>query len=113
MPSSFAWTLPGPWPPTRAAATPHRSAALHGVAPRPETMASADPPLAELDERALVDACLASDPRAFDIIVERHRRSVYQLCYRFVGSGSCDLGRRPYADIFDTEMCRGERRRGG
>jgi RNA polymerase sigma-70 factor (ECF subfamily) len=49
-------------------------------------MASADPPLAELDERALVDACLASDPRAFDIIVERHRRSVYQLCYRFVGN---------------------------
>ena len=23
---------------------------------------------------------------AFDVIVERHRRSVYQLCYRFVGN---------------------------
>ena len=49
-------------------------------------MASADTPLAELDERALVDACLADDPGAFDLIVERHRRSVYQLCYRFVGN---------------------------
>src|SRR6266852_3221756 len=86
MPSSFAWTLPGPWQPTHAAATPHRSAALHGVVPRAETMASADAPLAELDERELVDASLASRPGAFDVIVERHRRAVYQLCYRFVGS---------------------------
>src|SRR5437899_2166380 len=31
MPSPLAWTLPGPWQPTHAAATPHRSAALHGV----------------------------------------------------------------------------------
>ncbi len=86
MPSPLAWTLPGPWQPTHAAATPHRSAALHGVVPRAETMASADAPLAELDERALVDASLASHPGAFDVIVERHRRAVYQLCYRFVGN---------------------------
>ena len=25
-------------------------------------------------------------PGAFDVIVERHRRAVYQLCYRFVGN---------------------------
>ena len=49
-------------------------------------MASAYTPFAELDERALVDACLANHPGAFDVIVERHRRSVYQLCYRFVGN---------------------------
>ncbi len=49
-------------------------------------MASADTPLAELDERALVEACLANHPGAFDVIVERHRRSVYQLCYRFVSN---------------------------
>jgi RNA polymerase sigma-70 factor, ECF subfamily len=42
--------------------------------------------LADLDERALIDACLAGRPGAFDLIVERHRRSVYQLCYRFVGN---------------------------
>jgi RNA polymerase sigma-70 factor (ECF subfamily) len=43
-------------------------------------------PLAELDEAGLVIACLNGRPGAFDLIVERHRRSVYQLCYRFVGN---------------------------
>jgi RNA polymerase sigma-70 factor, ECF subfamily len=49
-------------------------------------MADADQPLTDLDERGLVNACLANQPGAFDLIVERHRRSVYQLCYRFVGN---------------------------
>jgi RNA polymerase sigma-70 factor (ECF subfamily) len=34
----------------------------------------------------LVDACLAGNRAAFDAIVDRHRRHVYQLCYRFVGN---------------------------
>jgi RNA polymerase sigma-70 factor, ECF subfamily len=34
----------------------------------------------------LVAACLAGERDAFGIIVERHRRHVYQLCYRFVGN---------------------------
>jgi RNA polymerase sigma-70 factor (ECF subfamily) len=34
----------------------------------------------------LVEACLAGRREAFDTIVERHRRHVYQLCYRFVGN---------------------------
>ena len=41
-------------------------------------------PLAELDDSALVTAAAAGDRDAFDVIVERHRRSVYQVCYRFV-----------------------------
>jgi RNA polymerase sigma-70 factor, ECF subfamily len=41
---------------------------------------------AELDEPALVAACLTGQREAFDVIVERHRRTVYQLCYRFVGN---------------------------
>jgi RNA polymerase sigma-70 factor (ECF subfamily) len=49
-------------------------------------MSSADASLTELDERALVQACLAGQTTAFDLIVERHRRPVYQLCYRFVGN---------------------------
>ena len=43
-------------------------------------------PLDQLDEQQLVAACLAGRAGAFDLVVERHRRSVYQLCYRFVGS---------------------------
>jgi RNA polymerase sigma-70 factor (ECF subfamily) len=45
-----------------------------------------EPVLADLSEAALVDACLAGRAGAFDLIVERHRRSVYQLCCRFVGN---------------------------
>jgi RNA polymerase sigma-70 factor (ECF subfamily) len=45
-----------------------------------------DTPLVDLDEPALVAACLANRAGAFDVIVERHRRPVYLLCYRFVGN---------------------------
>ena len=45
-----------------------------------------DPALTELSETDLVSACLNHRPGAFDLIVERHRRAVYQLCYRFVGN---------------------------
>jgi RNA polymerase sigma-70 factor (ECF subfamily) len=57
-----------------------------------------DPSLADLDEPALVEACLEAHPGAFDLIVERHRRHVYQLCYRFVGNheDACDLSQ----DVF-------------
>ena len=34
----------------------------------------------------LVSASLSGDRGAFDAIVERHRRQVYQLCYRFAGN---------------------------
>ncbi len=38
------------------------------------------------DEQTLVDASLSGRSGAFDVIVERYRRQVYQLCYRFVGN---------------------------
>ena len=38
------------------------------------------------DDGLLVDACLAGQREAFDFIVRRHQRRVYQLCYRFVGN---------------------------
>lgn len=45
---------------------------------------SATPEPDALDDAALVEATLAGDPTAFDVLVTRHRRSVYQVCYRFV-----------------------------
>lgn len=69
MASSPAWTLPTVWIPLDVA-----------------DMASAERDLSTLDERALVAASLAGRPGAFDLIVERHRRAVYRLCYRFVGN---------------------------
>jgi len=47
---------------------------------------AADPALPELSDVELVAACLEGRSAAFDLIVERHRRTVYQLCYRFVGN---------------------------
>ena len=38
------------------------------------------------DDAGLVAQCLAGDSSAFDVLVERHRRQVYQVCYRFVGN---------------------------
>ena len=54
---------------------------------KPEAQAEASAAVSELsgaDDRALVEAFAAGRSEAFDWLVERHRRSVYQLCYRFV-----------------------------
>lgn len=45
---------------------------------------SADRESAPRDDAALVEAALAGDTTAFDELVTRHRRAVYQVCYRFV-----------------------------
>jgi RNA polymerase sigma-70 factor, ECF subfamily len=42
--------------------------------------------LTELDDAALVAQSAAGNRDAFDVIVERHRRAVYQVCYRFVNN---------------------------
>ncbi len=34
----------------------------------------------------LVESCLAGRRESLDVLVERHQRHVYQLCYRFVGN---------------------------
>ena len=44
------------------------------------------PSLAELDDAALVVEAAAGSRDAFDVIVERHRRTIYQVCYRFVNN---------------------------
>lgn len=57
--------------------------ALTGVATQ-ERAPRDTAPLDTMNDRALVAACLAGRTEAFDVVVERHQRSVYQLCYRFV-----------------------------
>jgi RNA polymerase sigma-70 factor (ECF subfamily) len=74
MADVIAWTLPG-----------SRKPGWDLTLVRPEPPAS-DDSLAALDETALVAACLEGRAGAFDVIVERHRRPVYQLCYRFAGN---------------------------
>ena len=41
---------------------------------------------AALDDAALVAMSVAGHRDAFDVIVERHRRNVYQVCFRFVSN---------------------------
>ena len=50
----------------------------------------------QADDRALVAAFIEGHREAFDEIVERHRRNIYQLCYRFVNNheDASDLGAR-------------------
>jgi RNA polymerase sigma-70 factor (ECF subfamily) len=52
------------------------------TAAAPDSRAS----LETLDDGALVERCVAGSRDAFDLIVERHRRAVYQVCYRFVSN---------------------------
>jgi RNA polymerase sigma-70 factor (ECF subfamily) len=75
MASPLAWTV-------RTVLTPEWDLTVV----RSDASPSADAPLGELSEAALVQACLAGRDGAFDLVVERHRRAVYQLCYRFVGN---------------------------
>lgn len=39
-----------------------------------------------MDDAALIAASVAGEQAAFDVIVERHRRAVYLVCYRFVNN---------------------------
>src|ERR1051325_9576150 len=48
-----------------------------------ETRAAA---LAEADDRSLAAAFRDGERAVFDAIVVRHRRNVYQVCYRFVNN---------------------------
>ena len=45
-----------------------------------------DPSWAAADDGQLIRECLAGRRGAFDLLVERHRRHVYLLCYRFAGN---------------------------
>lgn len=74
-------TLDRPWPGLRprhwrVTVTRNRTDAV-----RPDA-----PSLDAADDRALVHTCLGGRREAFDVIVERHQRQVYQLCYRFAGN---------------------------
>src|SRR6478609_1221023 len=51
------------------------------------TADEADPSaLAAMDDATAVSAALGGNRAAFDVIVQRHQRQIYQLCYRFVGN---------------------------
>src|SRR4051794_19204380 len=80
MPSSIAWPMPG-------ARAPGEGQGWNLTVLRQKSTETApDPGIGELSDQDLVASCLAGRAGAFDVVVERHRRSVYQLCYRYVGN---------------------------
>jgi RNA polymerase sigma-70 factor, ECF subfamily len=64
--------------------------------------AARDPSWAAADDVTLVGLCLAGRREAFDILVERHRRHVYQLCFRYVGTheDAADLAQDTFIRAF-------------
>jgi RNA polymerase sigma-70 factor (ECF subfamily) len=83
MASSLEWTFGAPFGPWQAM---ERTPARPVSAPMGDMDRADASAMADLGEASLVEACLTGRPGAFDVIVERHRRSIYQLCYRFVGN---------------------------
>ncbi len=53
---------------------------------KPSEPAAAAIDFTNMDDGALVAASVDGRREAFDVIVERHRRAVYQVCYRFVSN---------------------------
>ncbi len=58
--------------------------------------------LENADDRALVEAFRGGAREAFDVIVRRHQKHVYQLCYRFVGNheDAADLSQDVFVRAF-------------
>ena len=89
MAPSLAWTMTETWPTALTKPTGSTAAGRAPDAGRRQSIVASttsEPALEELGEAALIEACLAGRSGAFDLVVERHRRSVYQLCWRFVGN---------------------------
>ena len=71
---------------------------------RPDERAEQDSAqdLENADDRALISAFVGGRREAFDVIVTRHQRAVYQLCYRFVGNheDAADLAQDVFVRAF-------------
>jgi RNA polymerase sigma-70 factor, ECF subfamily len=86
MAPSLAWTMADTWLIRPAGSSAADRASDAGSRHLTVASTTTEPALVELGETALIEACVAGRAGAFDLVVERHRRTVYQLCWRFVGN---------------------------
>ncbi len=75
------WQTRMPWPATLAMAGSEQQDTAPTAPDAPPAVAD----LSGLDDRALVAATVAGDRSAFDVLVRRHQRTIYGVCYRFTG----------------------------
>jgi RNA polymerase sigma-70 factor (ECF subfamily) len=74
------------WPAASPAWTVTVAKAARGDGDAPDTAVTSPAFDREADEATLIAAAVAGSREAFDVIVERHRRAVYNVCYRFAGT---------------------------
>jgi RNA polymerase sigma-70 factor, ECF subfamily len=78
------WQTRMPWPATLAMAGSEQDEAAPDAPIAAASPAVVDRPA--LDDVALVAAAVAGDRPAFDVLVRRHQRAIYGVCYRFTGN---------------------------
>lgn len=80
------WQTRIPWPTLAMAGSDRPDADVEVVGAAGVAAAPGAVDGASLDDPALVDAAAAGDRAAFDVLVRRHQRTVYGVCYRFAGN---------------------------
>ena len=96
------WQTRMPWPATLAMAGSEQQDVAPVEAATATGRVSAD--LSALDNPALVAATVGGNESAFDVLVGRHQRGIYAVCYRFAGdhADASDLAQDAFVRAYSS-----------
>ena len=92
----------------KTAARPRPETVLPFAAPQPRPAVANERSLNRLEENALTNAlvrrCIAGDATAWEELVKQQNRRIYNICYRFAGSGddAQDLTQEVFIKMYKT-----------